>query len=200
MNEIIIAFTLLSFIAILIFIEKKKIRKDYEKSENERKKRWEERRESLRKLTDDDIKELDAKLKNDKLDFISALESGYEIREYQFPTFKAKSGNGLRKKSLGYLKIEQDCDRIAAFVFNSLPDIGELNSMTLNLNGMVSRRFEGYEEYLKIREFDIKTGDLITVEIEFDSSEPFKLDGLAILFLKKKVKGRSPGPSKLISE
>ena len=74
----------------------------------------------------------------------------------------------------------------AAFVFNSLPDIGELNSMTLNLNGMVSRRFEGYEEYLKIREFDIKTGDLITVEIEFDSSEPFKLDGLAILFLKKK--------------
>ena len=186
MNEIIIAFTLLSFIAILIFIEKKKIRKDDEKSENERKKRWEERRESLRKLTDDDIKELDAKLKNDKLDFILALESGYEIREYQFPTFKAKSGNGLRKKSLGYLKIEQDCDRIAAFVFNSLPDIGELNSMTLNLNGMVSRRFEGYEEYLKIREFDIKTGDLITVEIEFDSSEPFKLDGLAILFLKKK--------------
>lgn len=150
------------------------------------KKRWEERRESLRKLTDDDIKELDAKLKNDKMDFISALESGYEVREYQFPTFKAKSGNGLRKKSLGYLKIEQDCDRIAAFVFNSLPNIGELNSMTLNLNGMVSRRFEGYEEYLKLREFDIKTGDLITVEIEFDSSEPFELDGLAVLLLKKK--------------
>lgn len=39
MNEIIIAFTLLSFIAILIFIEKKKIRKDDEKSENERKKK-----------------------------------------------------------------------------------------------------------------------------------------------------------------
>lgn len=194
MKEIILAFTLLSFIAILIFIEKKKIRKDDEKSETEREKRWEERRESLRKLTDDDIKELDAKLKNDKLDFISALESGYEIREYQFPTFNAKSGNGLRKESLGYLKIEQECDRIAAFVFSSLPDIGELNSMTLNLNGMVSRRFEGYEEYLKIREFDIKTGDLITVEIEFDSSEPFELDGLAILFLKKKVKGRFPGP------
>ena len=132
------------------------------------------------------IKELDAKLKNDKLDFISALESGYEIREYQFPTFNAKSGNGLRKESLGYLKIEQECDRIAAFVFSSLPDIGELNSMTLNLNGMVSRRFEGYEEYLKIREFDIKTGDLITVEVEFDSSEPFTLDGLLILLLKKK--------------
>ena len=194
MKEIILAFTLLSFIAILIFIEKKKIRKDDEKSETEREKRWEERRESLRKLTDDDIKELDAKLKNDKLDFISALESGYEIREYQFPTFKAKCGNGLRKESLGYLRIEEECDRIAAFVFNSLPDIGELNSMTLNLNGIVSRRFEGYEEYLKIREFDIKTGDLITVEIEFDSSEPFELDGLAILFLKKKVKGRFPGP------
>ena len=186
MKEIILAFTLLSFIAILIFIEKKKIRKDDEKSKTEREKRWEERRESLRKLTDDDIKELDAKLKNDKLDFISALESGYEIREYQFPTFNAKSGNGLRKESLGYLKIEQECDRIAAFVFSSLPDIGELNSMTLNLNGMVSRRFEGYEEYLKIREFDIKTGDLITVEIEFDSSEPFTLDGLLILLLKKK--------------
>lgn len=194
MKEIILAFTLLSFIAILIFIEKKKLRKDDEKSENEREKRWEERRESLRKLTDDDIKELDAKLKNDKLDFISALESGYEIREYQFPTFKAKCGNGLRKESLGYFRIEEECDRIAAFVFNSLPDIGELNSMTLNLNGIVSRRFEGYEEYLKIREFDIKTGDLITVEIEFDSSEPFELDGLAILFLKKKVKGRFPGP------
>ena len=194
MKEIILAFTLLSFIAILIFIEKKKIRKDDEKSETEREKRWEERRESLRKLTDDDLKELDAKLKNDKMDFISALESGYEIREYQFPTFKAKCGNGLRKESLGYFRIEEECDRIAAFVFNSLPDIGELNSMTLNLNGIVSRRFEGYEEYLKIREFDIKTGDLITVEIEFDSSEPFELDGLAILFLKKKVKGRFPGP------
>ena len=194
MKEIILAFTLLSFIAILIFIEKKKLRKDDEKSENEREKRWEERRESLRKLTDNDIKELDAKLKIDKLDFISALESGYEIREYQFPTFKAKCGNGLRKESLGYFRIEEECDRIAAFVFSSLPDIGELNSMTLNLNGIVSRRFEGYEEYLKIREFDIKTGDLITVEIEFDSSEPFELDGLAILFLKKKVKGRFPGP------
>lgn len=194
MKEIILAFTLLSFIAILIFIEKKKLRRDDEKSENEREKRWEERRESLRKLTDDDLKELDAKLKNDKMDFISALESGYEIREYQFPTFKAKCGNGLRKESLGYLRIEEECDRIAAFVFSSLPDIGELSSMTLNLNGMVSRRFEGYEEYLKIREFDIKTGDLITVEIEFDSSEPFELDGLAILFLKKKVKGRFPGP------
>ena len=194
MKEIILAFTLLSFIAILIFIEKKKLRRDDEKSENEREKRWEERRESLRKLTDDDLKELDAKLKNDKMDFISALESGYEIREYQFLTFKAKCGNGLRKESLGYFRIEEECDRIAAFVFNSLPDIGELNSMTLNLNGIVSRRFEGYEEYLKIREFDIKTGDLITVEIEFDSSEPFELDGLAILFIKKKVKGRFPGP------
>lgn len=194
MKEFILALTLLSFIAILIFIEKKKIRKDDEKSENEREKRWEERRESLRKLTDNDIKELDAKLKIDKLDFISALESGYEIREYQFPTFKAKCGNGLRKESLGYLRIEEECDRIAAFVFSSLPDIGELNSMTLNLNGIVSRRFEGYEEYLKIREFNIKTGDLITVEIEFDSSEPFELDGPAILFLKKKVKGRFPGP------
>lgn len=192
MKEIILAFTLLSFIAILIFIEKKKIRKDDEKSETEREKRWEERRESLRKLTDDDIKELDAKLKNDKLDFISALESGYEIREYQFPTFNAKSGNGLRKESLGYLRIEEECDRIAAFVFSSLPDIGELNSMTLNLNGIVSRRFEGYEEYLKIREFNIKTGDLITVEIEFDSSEPFELDGLAILFLKKKLRAGFP--------
>ena len=186
MKEFILSLPLLSFIAILIFFEKKKIRKDDEKSENERKKRWEERRVSLRKLTDDDIKELDAKLKNDKMDFISALESGYEVREYQIPTFKAKSGKKKKKKSLGYLKIEQDCDRIAAFVFNSFPDIRVLNSITLNLNGMVSRRFEGYEEYLKIREFDIKTGDLITVEIEFDSSEPFELDGLAVLLLKKK--------------
>ena len=186
MKEFILSLPLLSFIAILIFFEKKKIRKDDEKSETEREKRWEERRKSLRNLTKDDIKELDAKVKNDKMDFISALESGYEVREYQIPTFNAKSGNGLRKESLGYLKIEEGCDRIAAFVFNSFPDIRVLNSITLNLNGMVSRRFEGYEEYLKLREFDIKTGDLITVEIEFDSSEPFELDGLAVLLLKKK--------------
>lgn len=186
MKEFILALTLLSFIAILIFFEKKKIRKDDEKSETEREKRWEERRKSLRKLTEDDIKELDAKVKNDKMDFISALESGYEIREYQFPTFNAESGNGLRKESLGYLKIEQDCDRIAAFVFNSLPDIRALNSITLNLNGMVSRRFEGYEEYLQLREFDIKTGDLITLEIEFDSSESFELTNISILLLKSK--------------
>lgn len=186
MKEIFFAFTLLSFIAILIFIEKKKMRNDNEKSETEREKRWEDMRESLKKLTEEDFKALDAKLKNDKVDFISAIESEYEIREYLFPTFKAQCGNGLRKESLGYLKIEQDCDRIAAFVFNSLPDIGAINSLTLNLNGMVSRRFEGYEEYLKIREFDIKTGDLITVEVEFDSSEPFELDGLLILLLKRK--------------
>lgn len=186
MKEIFFAFTLLSFIAILIFIEKKKMRNDNEKSETEREKRWEEMRESLKKLTEEDFKALDAKLKNDKMDFISAIESEYEIREYLFPTFKAQCGNGLRKDSLGYLKIEQDCDRIAAFVFNSLPDIGAINSITLNLNGLVSRRFEGYEEYLKIREFDIKTGDLITVEVEFDSSEPFELDGLLILLLKRK--------------
>lgn len=47
MKEIILAFTLLSFIAILIFIEKKKIRKDDEKSETEREKKDGKRGESL---------------------------------------------------------------------------------------------------------------------------------------------------------
>ena len=46
MKEIILAFTLLSFIAILIFIEKKKLRRDDEKSENERKKMGREERVS----------------------------------------------------------------------------------------------------------------------------------------------------------
>ena len=186
MEEFIVALVLISIIAFMLLIEKRRIRSDDKKDRNDREKRWKERRDAISMLTDDEIKSITLKTEENKKNLISAIENDYEIREYHFPPFKAEKGIGLRNESLSYLKIEDGCDRIAAFFFNSFPDIRKLCSITLNLNGMVSRRFEGYEEYLQLREFDIKTGDLITLEIEFDSSESFELTDISILLLKRK--------------
>ena len=62
----------------------------------------------------------------------------------------------------------------------------KINAITLNINGTVSRRFEGFKEYMKARYFDIKEGDLITIEIEIDEDKDFVLNSFGVLVLKSK--------------
>lgn len=122
--------------------------------------------------------------------FLKDAEAKYDCAFHPFDDFtyisENKTSPRLIKKNIGFYRIPKKTEKIAAFFFKNDMEYEKINAITLNINGTVSRRFEGFKEYMKARYFDIKEGDLITIEIEIDKDKDFVLNSFGVLVLKSK--------------
>lgn len=190
LRELILIIILLIVIAIFIAMKKTSEKRERNRLEKERKKKEMKRKDGLKSLSEEERNLLLTTMRKERTSFIENAEGEYETAFHPFPTFEHtsvdKTSDMLVEKSIGYYVIPKGYDRIAAFFFIGEPSFEPINAITLNINGMVNRRFEGYQEYMRPRYFNVKSGDIITIEIEFEEKENLVLKDFGVLLLKTK--------------
>lgn len=190
MRESILILLLVLLIVLFVFLRKRGEKKESERLETERLDRERRRKEGLKALSEEEKSLIYSLSMKERTAFIKNAEKDYDILFHPFNdlVYEKESGNKqIETKSLGYYVIEKGVDRIAAFFFSTDPDFESISAITLNINGMVSRRFEGFESYMKPMYFEAKSGDLITLEIEFDGTKNFTLNNFGVLLLKRRL-------------
>ncbi len=186
--EVLMIFFLILLIAAFALLKRGSTRKEERKAREERKKRMDEKEKRLSALSEDEKRATYAVAMKERTAFLKRIESEYTIFFHPFSDFEYKASdpysNQLITRSIGYYTLPKGTRKIAAFFFEGDLEYDKLNSITLNINGMVNRRFEGFSEYMEARTFDVKEGDLITIEIEFDENKDFSLKNFGILVLE----------------
>ena len=167
MRESILILLLVLLIVLFVFLRKRGEKKESERLETDRLDRERKRKEGLKALSEEEKSLIYSLSMKERTAFLKNAERDYDILFHPFNdlVYENESGNKqIETKSLGYYVIEKGVDRIAAFFFSSDPD---------------------FESYMKPMYFEAKSGDLLTLEIEFDGTKDFTLNNFGVLLLKR---------------
>ena len=190
-REIVMIILLLALILLFLFLKNKSNKKEMRREKEEREEREKKRKEGYKALSDDEKKLIYISAMKERSAFVLRTQEKYETKFHPFSPYEHKGvQNGkeeIIKDSIGYFKIPKGFNSIAAFFFTTDPDFMNLSAVTININGMVYRRFEGFSEYMSPHYYDVKAGDLITIEIEFSSNVDFTLKDFGVLLLSHKA-------------
>ncbi len=189
--------TALVVIVILFALYKRFSSKRYiERLNKERNEREKKRKEGYAALSEEEKEALKSMAMKERTLFIDEADKQYDITFHPFPPFEYIppdiTSDDLITKSIGYYIIPKGYDRIAAFFFTSGEVLDQISAITLNINGMINRRFEGYSEFMTARYFDVRSGDIITIELEFSANGHILLENFGVLLLKKKRAEEEP--------
>lgn len=189
-RELAMLLLLLALIALFFLLRKKGEEKERCRLKEEREQRDRKRKEGFAALSEEERRMLYLNAMKERSSFVLKAQEDYETSFHSFPSFCYEAKNniseGLISDSLGYFVIPAGVERIAAFFFTGDLDYEDISAMTININGMVFRRFEGFSEYMCPHYYDVKSGDIITIEIEFNAKKDFSIKDFGILLLARK--------------
>lgn len=189
-RELAMLLLLLALIALFFLLRKKGDEKERRRLKEEREQRDRKRKEGFAALSEEERRMLYLNAMKERTAFVLNAQEDYDTSFHSFPSFCYEAKNNISESlisdSLGYFVIPAGVERIAAFFFTGDLDYEDISAMTININGMVFRRFEGFSEYMCPHYYDVKSGDIITIEIEFNAKKDFSIKDFGILLLARK--------------